>query len=68
MKRDFLHILHCNNMESVNWRNSCSSMLTERRATQQNLLGNQENIEFLAEESEGRGRGGWGGGGQNTIN
>lgn len=55
-------------MESVNWRNSCSSMLTERRATQQNLLGNQENIEFLAEESEGRGRGGWGGGGQNTIN
>jgi hypothetical protein len=63
MKRDFLHILHCNSMESVNWHKSCSSMLTERQATEQNLLGNQESIEFLAQESERLGRGG-----QNTIN
>jgi hypothetical protein len=51
MKRNFLHILLCNNMDSVNWHNSCSSMLTERRATEQILLGNQESIEFLAKES-----------------
>jgi hypothetical protein len=39
-------------------------MLTGRRATEQNLLGNQESIEFLAQESEGL----WREGRENTIN
>jgi hypothetical protein len=33
-------------------------MLTERGATEHNLLGNQENMEFLAQESEGLRKGG----------
>jgi len=64
MKRDFLHILHYSNMDSVNWHNSCSSMLTGRRATEQNLLGNHESIEFLAQENDGL----WREGRENTIN
>ena len=47
-------------MESVNWHNSCSGMLTVGRASEQDLLGNQESIEFLAQEIEGKGGGGTG--------